>query len=300
MNMKPENRPRGMEVYVTANTRICGIIGDPVEHSISPQMHNAAFRKLDLDFVYLPFRVKREDLNQAIEGLRALNARGLNVTIPHKVAVIPFLDEVDALAREIGAVNTIVNEEGMLKGYNTDASGFLKALQAGHIKVENKNILILGAGGACRAIAFVLADRGAAITLMNRHPAPAADLAGWLFQKFRRKIDVLELSPENMENCLKQADILVNTTSVGMAPGSNETLVPEGLLRKALSVIDIIYNPVRTRLLKAAEKQGAIVMSGLEMLVWQGAAAFEIWTGEKAPVDEMRRTAGTALEGYED
>jgi shikimate dehydrogenase len=294
-----KNKLMGIDLSITAGTKICGIIGDPVEHSLSPHMHNAAFRQLGLDFIYLPFRVKRENLTGAIEGLRALNIQGMNVTLPHKVAVIPLLDEIDALARKIGAVNTIVNENGSLKGYNTDASGFLKALTAGNTGVENKNVLILGAGGACRAIAFVLADRGAALTLMNRHFTPALELADWIFQVFRRKVDVLDLNSENLGMCLSQADILINTTSVGMSPVSNETLVPVEMLRNDLSVIDIIYNPVRTRLLREAECKGAAIMSGLEMLVWQGAAAFELWTGEKAPVDEMRRAAKSALEQYE-
>lgn len=289
-----------MEAGISARTRVCGLIGDPVEHSVSHYMHNAAFHKMGLDFVYLPFRVTKEVLAEAVNGLRALNIQGMNVTLPHKIAVIPLLDEIDELARKIGAVNTIVNEDGWLKGYNTDASGFLKMLSAGNINVEGKNVLVLGAGGACRAIAFILTDRGASLSLINRRLAPAAELADWIFQEFRRKIDVMELGPGNLAAGLSQADILINTTSVGMSPGSNATLVPENLLRKDLSVIDIIYNPVRTRLLQEAEHRGAAVLSGLEMLVWQGAAAFELWTAKKAPVEEMRQAAASALEEYED
>jgi shikimate dehydrogenase len=283
-------------MIISGKTKICGIIGDPVEHTISPAMHNAAFHKLGLDMVYVPFRVKREDLKGAVEGLRALNMRGMNVTLPHKIGVIPLLDEVDSLARKIGAVNTIVNEEGVLKGYNTDGEGFFQALITAHIKVENKNILIMGAGGAARSIAFILADRGAEITLMNRHPGPARELAEWIFNTFRREVEVTELNPGNIEKGLSKADVLINTTSVGMAPGVNDTLVSGALLKKELKVIDIIYNPVKTRLLNEAESAGAIVMSGLEMLVRQGAAAFELWSGERAPIEEMRQAAAGVLE----
>jgi shikimate dehydrogenase len=284
------------EILITGKTRVCGIIGDPVEHSISPVMHNAAFRKNRLDFTYLPFRVKREELRHAVEGLRALNIRGMNVTLPHKIAVIPLLDEMDALASKIGAVNTIVNEEGILKGYNTDAEGFLQALKAGKINIENKNILIMGAGGASRAIAFILADRGARLTVINRHPEPARQLADWIMELFRQDVEVMELNTINIRTGFEKADILVNTTSVGMTPNVEDTLVPENMLKKGLTVIDIIYNPVKTRLLKAAESRGARIMSGLEMLVWQGAAAFELWSGEKAPIEQMRQAAMEALE----
>jgi shikimate dehydrogenase len=287
-------------MMISGKTKVCGIFGDPVEHSISPAMHNAAFCKLGLDMVYVPFSVKREDLKRAVEGLRALNMRGMNVTLPHKIAVIPLLDEIDAQAGKIGAVNTIVNEAGVLKGYNTDGEGFLRALTAADITVENKNILVIGAGGAARSIAFVLADRGAVITLMNRHPGAARELADWLFSSFRREVKVEELNPGNIRDCVEKTDVLINTTSVGMTPGVKDTPVPGAFLKKELNVIDIIYNPVRTRLLDEAEKAGAAIMSGLEMLVWQGAAAFELWSGEKAPVEVMRQAAAGALEKNEE
>ncbi|MBN1188916.1 MAG: shikimate dehydrogenase [Dehalococcoidales bacterium] len=300
MNREIKSDQKGTEIFVGTGTKLCGIIGDPVEHSISPDMQNAAFSRLGLDFVYLAFRVKKEDLERVADSMRVLGIRGINVTMPHKIAVIPFLDEVDDLAAKIGAVNTVVNENGVLKGYNTDASGFLRMLSTADITIENKRVLVLGAGGACRAVACVLAERGAEITIINRSFAPAVELAAWISREAHRKVDVLDLSTGNMESCLKKADILVNTTSVGMSPVSNETLVPEKLLRSGLSVVDIIYNPIRTRLLQEAENKGAKVISGLEMLVQQGAEAFEIWTGEKAPVNEMRRAASGALKANED
>src|SRR4030042_289622 len=154
---------------VSGKTVICGVIGDPIEHTMSPVMHNAAFRELGLDYVYVPFRVRREQLDRAIEGMRALNIRGLNVTIPHKVAVIPLLDELDPLAEKIGAVNTITNDDGILTGSTTDATGFLQALLEEGIQPEGENIAILGAGGAAKGIAFILAERGANLTILNRH-----------------------------------------------------------------------------------------------------------------------------------
>jgi shikimate dehydrogenase len=273
----------------SGTTQVCGIIGDPIGHSLSPEMQNAAFGAEGLNFIYLPFRVKKEDLGDAISGIRALNIRGLNVTIPHKVHVIPFLDEIDILAEKIGAVNTIVNEKGIIKGYNTDASGFMKTLQEQNIEPMHKNITVLGAGGAARSIAFVLAESGASLTILNRHPENAQDLADALNRTFGMVVKAVELSNRNLSESLDGADILVNTTSVGMLPDIDSTPVPENLIKSGLIVVDIIYNPLKTRLLKEAEKKGARVIRGIEMLIWQGALAFEFWTGIKAPLETMRK-----------
>jgi len=278
---------------VSGKTRICGIIGDPVEHSMSPLMHNAAFKELGIDYLYLPFRVKQGDLQKAIEGMRALNITGLNVTIPHKVAVTHFLDKLDPLAEKIGAVNTIVNDSGILTGYNTDAGGFLQALSERGIKPEGKNMVILGAGGASRAISFILADRGAKLVILNRllEFEWAEELANRISHIFNKKVKALELNRENLARVLGEADILVNATSVGMAPDIDETPVDADLLSSGLIVFDIVYNPMKTRLLREAEASGATTIGGLDMLVWQGALAFEKWTGKKAPVEVMKREA---------
>ena len=214
-----------MRDVVSGKTRVCGLIGDPVEHTMSPVMHNAAFRELGIDYLYVPFRVKKEELGRAIEGMRALHIKGLNVTIPHKVAVLQFLDKLDPLAEKIGAVNTIVNEDGVLTGYNTDATGFLQALLERGIKPEEKNVVILGAGGASRAISFILADKGANLVILNRllELDWAQELAGRLSQIFTKEVPALELNRENLEVALGKADILVNATSVGMSPGTSET-----------------------------------------------------------------------------
>jgi len=284
---------------ISGKTKVCGIIGDPIEHTMSPVMHNAAFDRLGLDYVYLPFRVAAKELERAVEGARALNIRGLNVTIPHKVAIIPFLDKLDPLAEKIGAINTIVNDDGVLTGYNTDATGFLQALLEQGIEPKGKRVAVLGAGGASRAISFILAQRGASLAILNRQPARAQELAQRIAQAFKSEVEALALNEENLAQVLAKAEILVNTTSLGMSPEVDKTPVPAQLLKSSLVVFDIVYNPIQTRLLREAEVAGAKTINGLEMLVWQGALAFEKWTGEKAPLDLMRQVATEAL-GHED
>jgi len=286
---------------ISGKTKVCGIIGDPIEHTMSPVMHNAAFKNKGVDCVYLAFRVKKEELGKAIEAMRALNMRGLNITIPHKVAVIQFLDELDPLADKIGAVNTIVNNDGVLKGYNTDATGFLQALRERGIEPKGKSVVILGAGGASRAISFILAERGSHLVILNRllELDWAKELASRISQIFTREVEALELNKKNLSRVLGKADILVNATSVGMIPDINETPVTSTLLRPNLVVYDIVYNPIKTRLQREAEVAGATVISGLDMLVWQGALAFEKWTGLKAPVELMKQEAIKLLEKHE-
>ena len=275
---------------ISGKIRVCGIIGDPIGHTMSPLMHNAAFEKMGVDYLYVPFRVKKEELGKAIEGMRALNIRGLNVTTPHKVAIIPFLDKLDRLAERIGAVNTIVNDDGVLTGYNTDATGFLQALLEGGIEPAEKKVVILGAGGASRAISFTIAERGAHLVILNRllELDWAEELAGQISQAFKKEVKALELNEENLVAMLEGTDVLINATSVGMYPSIDETPVTANLLSPDLVVFDIVYNPVKTRLLKEAEAAGAKTISGLDMFIWQGALAFEKWTGLKAPVELMR------------
>jgi len=273
----------------SGKTKVCGVIGDPIEHTMSPVMHTAAFKKFGLDYVYVPFRVRQEELGKAIEGMKALNIRGLNVTIPHKVAVIPFLDELDPLADKIGAVNTIVNDEGVLKGYNTDATGFLQALLERGFEPKGKNVVILGAGGASRAISFILAERGSSLVILNRTLDKAKICANRISEIFQSETTALKLNRGNLEAAISEADILVNATSVGMSPNINETPVASNLLKPGLVVFDIVYNPIKTRLQREAEAIGATIINGLDMLVWQGALVFEKWTGQKAPVDLMRQ-----------
>jgi shikimate dehydrogenase len=288
-------------VVISGKTQICALIGDPVEHTMSPAMHNVAFKKMGLDYLYIPFRVKPEQLAQAVAGLRALNVRGFNVTIPHKVSVIPLLDRLDSLAAKIGAVNTVVNGGGLLQGYNTDAEGFLRALTDSGIKPQQKNVVILGAGGASRAISYILAAKGARLTILNRKLELdwAVDIARLIQKELGKEVKVGELTLRALSPALEKADVLVNATSVGMSPAGAKSPVPARLLNQRLVVFDIVYNPIVTKLLREAKAAGAEVIGGVEMLAWQGALAFEKWTGQPAPVDLMRREAVRMLEDYE-
>ncbi len=274
---------------ISGKTIVCGIIGDPVEHSLSPALHNAALKVLGLDYVYAPFHVVGAQLRHAIDGMRALGLRGLNVTVPHKVDVIPMLDRVDSLANKIGAVNTIINDSGHLTGYNTDATGFIQALLEIGLNPDHKKVTVIGAGGAARAIVFALAQYGAKVVILNRSPARAQELAGRVSKAFKRtSVSNLALDTENLRKALDDSELIVNTTSVGMAPEISATPVPADLLNKSHIVFDIVYNPSKTRLLQEAEAAGARIVTGVDMLVYQGAAAFEKWTGRTPPVVVMK------------
>ena len=290
-----------MKELISGQTIICGIIGDPIEHTMSPAMHNAAFKALGLDYVYIPFKVKSLELKKAAEGIRGLNFRGMNVTIPHKVAVMQFLDRIDPLAEKIGAVNTIVNDGGILTGYNTDATGFLQTLHDRNVEPAEKKVLLLGAGGAARAISHILTREKAQLTILNRKQelSWAEDLAARLSRNYKADIKAGELTNENLKKAINAADLLVNATSLGMSPDVDETPVPADLLHANLTVFDIIYNPLPTRLLREAKAAGAKTIDGLEMLVRQGAASFEIWTKIKPPVDVMRQAVLSLLQKNE-
>jgi shikimate dehydrogenase len=285
---------------ISGKTKVCALIGDPIEHTMSPVMHNTAYKKLGLDYIYIPFRVRPEQLAQAVEGLRALNVRGFNVTIPHKVAIIPLLDGLDPLAEKIGAVNTVVNNDGTLRGFNTDAEGFLRALLEHGMKPKGKKVVVLGAGGASRAITYILAEKGAHLTILNRQQELdwAEDIARLIREDHRQEVKVLELG--HLTEALADADLLVNTTSVGMSPAVEDSPAPAELLDKVPVVFDIVYNPIITRLLREAALAGAKTIGGLDMLAWQGALAFEMWTGQTAPIDLMRGEAVKMLEKHED
>ena len=271
---------------IDSKTKIVGVIGNPVEHSLSPLMHNAAFSKLGMNYVYLAFRVS--DVKGALDGMRALGIRGFNVTIPHKVEVMKYLDEVDGLAARIGAVNTVVNDDGVLTGYNTDCSGAVGALLE-KTKLKGKNVAILGAGGAARAVAFGALENGARVVVVNRTLEKGAELADDLNKHFNGRAAVGSM--EQVKDC----DVLVNTTSVGMYPDAGKSPVKKELLKKRMVVMDIVYNPVETRLLSDARDAGCVTISGVEMFVNQGALSFEMFTGKKAPKEVMRETVLNAL-----
>ena len=279
-----------MAAEIKGTTKLCALVGDPVEHTLSPAMHNAAFEYLGIDLVYIPFRVTRENLGDAVQGLVSLDCTGFNVTIPHKIAVIPLLDEVDETAARVGAVNTVVIKNRQTRGYNTDGDGFLKALRSETLEPSGKSVVMLGAGGAARSIAYALVYAGAHLTILNRTPEKAVGLADDVARDTGNRPGAGGLTGDSLEELLSCADILVNTTSAGMVTTGSANLVPEGLLRPGLAVCDIIYNPPETGLLKLAKAAGCRTMNGIGMLVHQGALAFELWTGRPAPTDVMMKT----------
>jgi len=277
---------------INAKTQLCGLLGNPVEHSLSPAIHNAAFEKLGLNFVYLAFRV--EDIAGAIRGIRALgNVRGFSVTIPHKVAVIPHLDEVETTARHIGSVNTIVVEKGKLTGYNTDATGALRALRDGGVRLDGQRVLMLGSGGAARAIAFALAADPAGtgiagLTILGIDEPERRGLVRDLRARTRLPVEDGPISDEALRRGIRDSAILIHCTPLGMHPKVEETCVPAALLNPHLTVMDIVYNPPETRLLREAKAAGCRTIRGLEMFLHQAVAQFELWTQLAAPADVMR------------
>lgn len=274
---------------ISGKTHVCAVIGDPIEHSLSPIIQNAAFNALNLDIVYTAFTVKPSKVSDALAGMRALDILGLSVTMPHKETVIPHLDWIDKTAKCLNAVNTIHCKEGKLLGYSTDGVGALEALRKNSADPRGKRVLILGAGGAARVIAHILTDEVEELVVLNRTGLKVEKLAETLKQKFGKKIVTGSLSPEVIEEKMCNTDILLNTTSVGMKPNINQSLIAPNWLKPDLVVMDIVYNPLETQLIKDAKAAGAKVISGVEMLIYQGAAAFEIWTGQRAPVLVMRK-----------
>jgi shikimate dehydrogenase len=274
---------------INAHTQFCGVIGNPVEHSLSPAIHNAAFQKLGLNFVYLAFRV--EAIGEAIKGLRALgNFRGASVTIPHKVAAVPFLESVEPTARHIGAINTIVAEGGTLTGHNTDAIGALRALREGGAELKGRQVVMLGSGGAARAIAFALGTETGIerLTLLGIDSQERTALARDLQSKIGMTVQESLLDEGALRKILPDSHVLIHCTPMGMSPKTNETAVPAALLHTGLTVMDIVYNPRDTQLLKDAKARGCRTIPGLEMFLHQAAAQFELWTHHAAPADVMR------------
>jgi shikimate dehydrogenase len=267
---------------LNSETQLYGVIGDPVAHSLSPAIHNAAFAHAGINGVYTAFHVT--DLPGAVTGIRALNIRGCSVTIPHKVAVMDLLDEVDLLARQIGAVNTIVNENGRLCGFNSDSPGAMAALLE-KTPIAHRKVAVIGAGGAARALARGVVDHGGKLTIVNRSEDKGRRLADEAHGDFCPLPDFSGAG----------YDILVNTTSIGMHPKTGRMPVAHACLRPGMTVMDIVYNPLETQLLKAAKTAGCKVVDGVAMFVHQGAIQFERWTGTRAPVQLMKKTVIDAL-----
>lgn len=267
---------------ITGSTNIAGLIGHPVEHSFSPPMHNAAFNALNMDWTYVAFDVEPSNLKSAIDGARSLNIKGLNVTIPHKIEVMKYLDEIDEVARLIGAVNTI--DFRNMKGYNTDGIGAVKAIEE-VTSIKNKNVVVAGAGGASRAISFYIAKYGAeSITILNRNVDKASNLA----KDINLIDDVKPDSISQINDYVCEADILIDTTPVGMHPNVDaDAIVGAEDMHEDLVVFDAVYNPNETSLIKQAIKANAKPVYGIKMLLYQGAESFKIWTGQNPPVDVM-------------
>ena len=267
-------------MVIDGKTELYGIIGNPVRHSLSPAMHNAAFSELGMNRVYVPMKVR--DVEQGIAGLRALGFRGVSVTVPHKETVIPFLDEIDPVAEKIGAVNTLVfqpRQDGQvhLRGLNTDWLGAKRALED-KVDVRKSRVLIIGAGGSAKAVGFGLIEAGAEVIISNRTAKNGQALADWLNCSFVPLDEVTGVS----------ADVLINTTSVGMVPDNEGIAVPPSLLPGFSVVMDIVYAPLETRLLREAKAAACRTIDGLAMLLYQGAAQFQIWTEQEAPLPAMR------------
>ena len=274
--------------YIGASTKVLCVIGHPIEHSMSPIMHNAALKELSLDYIYLAFDVPPNALEKAILGFKKSNMKGINVTIPHKEAIIHYLDELDPLSKQIGAVNTVKNEGGVLLGRNTDALGAKQALLDAGFKIEGKKALIMGAGGAARAISFGLTEKIDEIFISNRTEERAIKLAKELQDKTKIKATGKDTSKKTLRTLTNSVDILINTTPIGMYPKIDVSPISKDLLNENLFVFDIIYNPLQTRLLKDAKEIGSKTLNGLDMFINQGALAFEWWTGKKPNVELMK------------
>jgi len=283
---------------ISTSTRLCAVIGNPVAHSLSPALHNAAFNALGLDYVYTAFRV--EDLKSAIAGMRALeNFRGMSVTIPHKIEVIDYLDEVDDIDRSIGSINTVINEKGRLCGFGTDGPGALKAILDAGVDPDVSTVLMLGAGGASRAIAFTLArsTRIRKLVMTDINEPVLRSLAADLTSGTNVSVEADLLGPETISARMSEADIIINCTPVGMHPKEDSSLVPSGLFRRGQVVFDVVYTPLETKLLREAASKGCIVISGVEMFINQAVLQFEKFTGDDAPVDVMRKVLMERLKG---
>lgn len=283
---------------IGAHTQVCAVIGNPVEHSLSPRLHNAAFQALGLDYVYVAFRV--EDVGGCMAGVRAMKGfRGVSVTIPHKIDIMPHLDAIDPIAKNVGSVNTVVNDDGRLTGLTTDGPGALRAFEQAGVNLEGKRVVILGAGGAVRAVAFALAHMGRLdhLLILGRTKGRVEALV----RDLRAATDVNAdggALPEDVNHALASHEVIIQGTPLGMYPNSiDDTPVPQRLLRSSHTVFDMVYRPFRTRLLREAEEAGAKTIPGAEMLLYQAALQFEAWTGRHAPIECMRSTLAEALSG---
>ncbi len=281
----------------SAKTQVCGIFGHPVGHSLSPALHNAAFEALGLDFVYVAHDVAPDSLEQAIAGARAMGYRGLSITIPHKIAAARWVDSVDPTAARIGCINTIVREGQQLLGYNSDGLGAVEALRQAGAEPRGRRVVVLGSGGAARALAVTLADQAppAHLTLLGIDEPELEALRATVAESATPHVETALLNEENLARLLPDTELLLQTTPVGMAPNSDRSLVPARLLHSGLTVFDAVYTPRRTRLLTDAARLGATVVEGLEMFLGQALVQFRLFTGCEPPVEVMRAVVEAKL-----
>lgn len=281
--------------YISGTTKLTGLLGSPIKHSISPIMHNFSFQALGIDCVYLCFDVKEDGLKEAVSGLRALDVLGFNVTMPNKNKVLAYLDQLTPAAKLMDAVNTVENRNGVLIGHNTDGKGFMKALKEQGIQAEGKNMTLLGIGGAATAICAQAALDGVEhIHVFARKTSPRLPrmekLAANLMKETSCSISIHEMGDDRaLKACLEESRVLINATSVGMSPNTEACPITDSsLLYPELAVADIIYSPWETRLLSMARERGCQAFNGFSMLIYQGAAAFSVWTGQDMPVEEVK------------
>lgn len=288
---------------IGVDTKLGAIIGTDIGHSKSPAMMNAAYEKLGLDAYYYPMNIKEEDFGDVIRGISKMNYMGLTITIPYKLEVMKYLDEIDRTAEIIGAVNTIKITEGKMKGFNTDGEGFVRGLEADKgVNVAESTFVVVGAGGVSRAIMTVLASRKAAADDAGREPGiPTCEKKIYLANRTMKRAEELcdKLNKlvcdccvpvpldETLAQYIDKADVLVNATNVGMPPQQDMTPVDTAMLHSGMLVADVIYNPRKTKLLEAAEAMGCDIVNGQSLLLHQGKMAFNIWTGLEAPGDDM-------------
>ena len=276
------------------NTKLIGLLGHPIKQSYSPFIHNVAFKLKDIDYIYLPFDVVTDDLENALNGIVALGMNGLNVTIPHKVKIIEFLDDLSEESSMIGAVNTITIEQGSLKGFNTDVHGILETLNPFKDEIIGEKVSVIGAGGGARASIFTLIRyfKPGEINIINRTLQRAENLQVYFYDKMRyENLKSAELFPPDLVETLNTSKLIINTSPVGMYPVTDDSPINlEESFNKDQIVFDMIYNPTETKLLSLAKMQGAKVFGGLKMLVHQAAKSFELWTGEEMPIEKLSQS----------
>ena len=282
------------------DTKIIGVMGHPIKHSYSPLMHNLSFELAGLDYIYLPFDVPTTGLSDALKGMTALGIKGFNITIPHKEKISQYLTEISEEASIIGAVNTVVNDNGILHGYNTDVDGIIATLKDYKESITDSEVSIVGAGGAARSVIYTLIRnfKVRKINIVNRTYEKAESLRDYFSTKMLfDKIKTYELVPPDVTKVFKNSKLIINTSAIGMFPNEDDapTMIGESFNSKQI-VFDVVYNPVKTKFLTLAEEQGATVLDGLTMFVEQGARSYELWTGEKMPVEKIYSTLKTYLE----